>query len=89
MQSVLTEKSTIQNNPQNAQAKGGSGDLVQFGYFVERNDETHDIPLNILCNYVHQLQPGTDEEDYVLHISIGKFPTLEGEHLFHLMFLKK
>lgn len=46
-------------------------------------------PEYILSNDIHKLQSGTDKEDDIFDISRGEPATLEGEHLFHFMFLEK
>lgn len=44
-------------------------------------------PSYIVCNDVHKFQSGPDKKDDIFDISRGKPPILEGEHLFHFMFL--
>lgn len=46
------------------------------------------VPEHIVCDDVHQLQLGPDEEDDVLDVRLRQAPRLEREHLFHLMFLR-
>lgn len=45
-------------------------------------------PEDILSNDVHELQSWTNKENDVFDVGRGKLATLEGEHLFHFMFLK-